>query len=203
MSVPEKKGPLGPMIIGVGGFCVLIGLGVWQASKVAQKNSVIADAEERLIAPPSALPETPDAERDNYKRVTVEGAFVNDEESYFLTSQTLKGPGFDVIVPFETTDGRRILVDRGYVPQRLRDPSTRTETTIDGPTKVEGVLRWPDDTSSWTLDPDIAKREFYSRSVQPLADLMKTEQVMVMASETGGTDWPRGSNRVPLFLKML
>ena len=164
MSAPEKKGPLGPMIIGVGGFCVLIALGVWQASKVAEKNRVIADAEQRLLAPATALPETPDDERDNYKRVTVEGQFINDEESYFLTSQTLKGPGFDVIVPFETTDGRRILIDRGYVPQRLRDPSTRTETTVTGPTKIEGVLRWPDDTSSWTLDPDIAKREFYSRS---------------------------------------
>ncbi len=193
MSASQKKWPLGPMIIGVGGFCVLIALGVWQSSKVASKNSVIADAEQRLIASPMTLPEIPDAERDNYKRVMVEGRFLNDEESYFLTSQTLKGPGFDIIVPFETTDGRRILVNRGYVPQNLRDPATRTETTIEGRTKVEGVLRWPDDTSSWTLDADIPKREFYSRSVAPLADLMKTEQVMVTASETGGDDWPRGS----------
>ena len=193
MSASQKKMPLGPIIIGVGGFCVLIALGVWQASKVAEKNRVIADAEQRLIAAPTPLPETLDAERDNYKRVIVEGRFLNGEESYFLTSQTLKGPGFDVIVPFETTDGRRILVDRGYVPQKLRDPATRTETTITGRTKVEGVLRWPDDTSSWTLDADIKIREFYSREVAPLADLMKTEQVMVMASETGGNDWPRGS----------
>ena len=102
MSASQKKWPLGPMIIGAGGFCVLIALGVWQSSKVAWKNSVIADAEQRLIAPPTALPEIPDAERDNYKRVAVEGRYVNGEESYFLTSQTLKGPGFDIIVPFET-----------------------------------------------------------------------------------------------------
>jgi len=193
MSANKKSWPLGPLLIGTGGFCVLIGLGVWQTSKVAAKNRVIADAEQRLLAAPRALPETPDEERDNYKRVKVEGQFVNDEESYFLTSQTLKGPGFDVIVPFETTDGRRILVDRGYVPQRLRDPASRKETTIEGVTVVEGVLRWPDDTSAWTLDADLGKREFYSRSVAPLADMMKTEQVMVMASETGGNDWPRGS----------
>ena len=84
-------------------------------------------------------------------------------------------------------------MDLGYIPQKLRDPATRTETTITGRTQVEGVLRWPDDTSSWTLDADIKIREFYSREVAPLADLMKTEQVMVMASETGGNDWPRGS----------
>ena len=193
MSASQKKWPLGPMIFGVGGFCVLIALGIWQTSKVSWKNSVIADAEQRLTAPPAALPKTLDAQRDDYKRVVVEGRFLNDEESYFLTSQTLKGPGFDVIVPFETTDGRRILIDRGYVPQRLRDPSTRAETTIEGPTRVEGVLRWPDDTSSWTLDADLPKREFYSRSVKPLADLMNTEQVLVMASETAGNAWPRGS----------
>ncbi len=193
MSANRKSWPLGPIIIGLGGFCVLIMLGVWQAGKVAEKNRVIADAEQRLIAPPAPLPETSDAERDNYKRVRVEGRFLNGEESYFLTSKTLKGPGFDVIVPFETSDGRRILVDRGYVPQNLRDPATRTETTIEGLTEVVGVMRWPDDTSAWTLDADIPKREFYSRSVAPLADLMKTEQVMIMAGETGGKGWPRGS----------
>lgn len=193
MSAPQKKWPLGPIVIGLGGFCVLIALGIWQTSKVADKNRVIADAEQRLIAPPTALPETLNAERDNYKRVTVEGRFLNGEESYFLTSQTLKGPGFDVIVPFETTDGRRILIDRGYVPHRLRDPATRVETTVEGSTQVVGVLRWPDDTSSWTLDADLSIREFYSREVAPLADFMKTEPVMVLAGETGGTDWPRGS----------
>ncbi len=193
MSAGHKSSTWGPLIIGIGGFCVLIALGFWQWAKVDQKNRVIAEAEQRLLTPPRPLPEKPDAERDNYMRVTVEGRFVNSEESYFLTSQTLKGPGFDIIVPFETGNGRRILVNRGYVPQALRDPATRTDTTIEGPAQVTGVLRWPDDTSSWTLDPDIAKREFYSRSVAPLAGFMKTEQVMVTASETGGTEWPRGS----------
>lgn len=193
MSASPNKKPLGPMIVGVGGFCLLIVLGVWQSSKVADKNAVIADAEQRLAAPSSALPDVPDAQRDNYKRVVIEGRFVNAEESYFLTSQTLKGPGFSVIVPFETTDGRRVLVDRGYVPQNLRDPAARAATTIEGQTKVEGVLRWPDDTSSWTLDADQSKREFYSREVGPLSDFMNTEPLMVLASETSGSDWPRGS----------
>jgi surfeit locus 1 family protein len=193
MSVAKKEWPLGPIIIGVSGFCVLLALGIWQFTKVQWKNSIIAEAEQRLLAPPSALPTTLDPPRDDYKRVMLEGVFLNDEESYFLTSRPPFGPGFDVIVPFVTTDDRRVLVDRGYVPQSLRDPAERTDTKVEGTTQVVGVLRWPDDTSAWTLDADLSKREFYSRSVPPLADFMETEPVMVMASETDGPGWPRGS----------
>ena len=193
MSATKKNWPLGPLLVGVGGFCILIALGVWQSSKVQWKNAIIADAEQRLVAPPKSLPVTPDPVRDDYSRVKMEGQFENDQESYFLSSKPPFGPGFNIIVPFVTADGRRVLVDRGYAPQNVRDPAKRPETTIDGPTEVEGVLRWPQDTSSWTLDPDLPKREFYTRTVAPLAEFMKTEPLMVIASETGGSTWPRGS----------
>ena len=189
----ENRLPLGPLIVGLGGFCILIALGVWQFGKVQWKNEVIAEAEQRLVAPPRALPGDLDPKRDDYMRVTAQGRFLNDDESYFLTSFPVQGPGFNIITPFETEDGRRILVDRGYVPQSLRNPAERTDTRIDGPTEVTGVLRWPDDTSSWTLDHDPAKREFYSREVEKLAAFMGTDEVMILASETDGSGWPRGS----------
>lgn len=193
MSAASRQWPLGPIIIGVGGFCVLIALGIWQFSKVQAKNAIIGQAEQRLIAEPTHLPDILNPQRDDYRRVAVEGRFVNDEESYFLTSLPPYGPGFNVIAPFETTDGRRILVDRGFVPQRLRDPAQREATTPDGVVDVVGVLRWPQDTSFWTLDADLSKREFYSRSIEPLADFMKTEPLMILEGEKSGADWPRGS----------
>lgn len=193
MSATKKNWPLGPLLVGVGGFCVLVALGVWQSSKVQWKNAIIEDAEQRLIAPPTTLPKTLDPVRDDYRRVKIEGQFENDQESYFLSSKPPFGPGFNIIVPFVTTDDRRVLVDRGYAPQDVRDPAKRPETTIDGLTVLEGVLRWPQDTSSWTLDPDLPKREFYTRTVAPLAEFMNTEPLMVIASESGSSNWPRGS----------
>lgn len=189
----KRSWPLGPLVIGVGGFSILIALGVWQFSKVQWKNAIIADAEQRLMADPVGLPAVPDPVRDDYQRVAFEGRFVNGEESYFLTSLPPFGPGFDVIVPFETVGGRRVLVDRGFVPQALRDPAERTDTMVEDVTTVEGVLRWPQDTSAWSLEADLPKREFYSRTVAPLADFMQTEPILVIASETGGPGWPRGS----------
>lgn len=185
--------PLGPLIVGLGGFCILIALGIWQYGKVQWKNAIIAEAEERLVAPPRALPTDLDPGRDDYTRVSVTGEFLNAEESYFLTSIPLRGPGFNVIAPFETQDGRRILIDRGFVPQAQRDPSERPETRIDGETTVTGVLRWPRDTSSWTLDADLPKREFYSREVVKLAEFMDTEPVLVVAAPSDGPGYPRGS----------
>jgi len=187
-----RKWPLGPIIIGLGGFFVLVALGVWQSSKVQWKNSIIAEAEKRLEVAPVPLPKALNPDRDDYKRVIVEGGFDHAEERYFLTSTKREGPGFSIITPFQTKDGRRVLVDRGYVPEALRDPAKRVETSLTGPVTVEGVLRWPDDRSWATPDPDPKIREWYSREVGPLADALNTEPVLIQQSPVDRAGWPRG-----------
>lgn len=189
----ETRWPLGPVLIGLGGFLVLVALGVWQFSKVQWKNGIIAAAEQRLESAPIALPTAPNADRDDYLRVALAGTFAHGEESYFLSSKPPFGPGFNIITPFDTKDGRRILVDRGFVPQTLRDPAARTETTKSGLQELEGVLRWPQDTSFWTPEANLSKREWYSREVAPLAQALGTEPVLVVEAAADRTGWPRGS----------
>jgi len=192
MSAKAKNWPLGPTIIGLSGFCVLLTLGIWQVQRLQWKNAIIAEAEQRLLVAPEDIPETVDAARDDYKRVTVSGRFNHDSERYVLTSMPPNGPGFLVISAFETVGGRRILVDRGFVPQSLRDPSTRTDTREDGMVQIDGVLRWPSDRSNFTPDPDPSIREWYSREVAPLAEAMDTEPVMIVQGPTDRPGWPRG-----------
>jgi surfeit locus 1 family protein len=192
MSATKRNWPLGPIIVGLGGFCVLVTLGFWQVQRLQWKNAIIAEAEQRLTVAPEALPATLDPGRDDYKRVTVSGRFDHASENYVLTSMPPNGPGFAIITVFETIEGRRILVDRGFVPQMFRDPSTRTDTREDGMIKLEGVLRWPSDKSSFTPDPNPSIREWYSREVPPLAEAMDTEEVMIVQGPTDGPGWPRG-----------
>ena len=192
MSVAKRNWPLGPIIIGLGGFCVLVALGVWQVQRLQWKNAIIAEAEQRLLVASEPLPKALEAERDDYKRVSVSGKFDHSSEQYVLTSKPPHGPGFDIITVFETEDQRRILVDRGFVPQALRDPSTRTDTREDGMVELDGVLRWPSDRTNFTPDPNPSIREWYSREVPPLAEVMKTEPVMIVQGPTGGSGWPRG-----------
>ena len=179
---------LGPVIIGLGGFAVLLLLGFWQVERLQWKRGIIDEAERRIAAPPRSLPVDLDPERDDYMPVFVTGAFDHGGVVYFLTSQKPTGPGFEVIAPFETADGRRILVNRGYIPQDEKGE----ETGPDGPLRVEGVLRWPSDMNSFTPDPDAAKREFYSREVGPLAAMADTLPIMIMQAPTRAAQMPRG-----------
>src|SRR3546814_568316 len=60
------------------------------------------------------------------------------------------------------TDGRVILVDRGWVPENRRDPATRAEGQPEGQVTLEGLLR----TGGWKgLDfarpPNEPEERFY------------------------------------------
>jgi len=183
---PDLRGPL---VIGLGGLVVLLGLGFWQLDRLEWKRGIIAEAERRLAQDPAPLPAELDPARDDYLPVIVEGQFVGDE-LYHLTSQKPQGPGFDVIAPFETVDGRRILIERGYIPQNQRDPATRDAP--QGVQQVEGFLRWPDDLNRFTPDPDPAMRIWYARNVPSLSDAAGTEPVMIVQAPTGTDTLPKG-----------
>lgn len=180
---------LGPIVVGLGGLATLLALGLWQLDRLDWKRGIITEAERRLSMPPVFLPVDLDAERDDYLPVFVQGRFTGDE-LYHLTSQKPQGPGFDIIAPFEMTDGRRILVERGYVPQDQRDPATRTAP--DGPQRIEGFLRWPDDMNRFTPDPDTEKRIWYARNVPSLSGGAGTDPVMIVQAPTGVEEFPRG-----------
>ena len=56
-----------------------------------------------------------------------------------------EGVGWHVITPFQIEGGYRdgdiILVNRGWVHNRLLDPDTRNEAQVSGPVELEGVVR--------------------------------------------------------------
>lgn len=192
MELSSRGKLLGPMIVGLGGFVVLAMLGAWQIQRLGWKQGIIAEAERRIAAEPQALPVDLDPARDDYMPVFVTGTFDNDAEAFFLTSKQPFGPGFDIITPFETTDGRRILVDRGYVPQDERDPDTRSGENFEGEIRVEGVLRWPDDVNSFTPDPDLATRTWFSRDVDSLSGGLDTLPIFLIEAPTDRGGFPRG-----------
>jgi surfeit locus 1 family protein len=166
-----------PLAFGLIGTTVLIGLGTWQVQRLAWKNGIIATIEARLAADPEALPATPDPDTDRYRRVTVEGAF-QPGELHVYTSAPPRGVGYRVIVPFETADGRCILIDRGFVPIGDKD-APRPPV----PATVEGALVWPDETDSWTSPPDREKNIWFARDVALMSAALGTEPLMI-ASET-------------------
>jgi surfeit locus 1 family protein len=169
-----------PLLLGLIGAAILIGLGVWQLQRLQWKEAKLAEIDAKIIAAPVALPATPDAVGDKYLPVTTEGRFTG-EEADVLTSGKFEGVGYRVIAVLETADGRRVMVDRGFLPEDQlalpRPPGTVT---------VTGNLHWPDEVDSFTPPPDLVKGIWFARDVPALARVLKTDPVLIVAREATG-----------------
>lgn len=169
-----------PLLFGLVGAAILIGLGTWQVQRLHWKEGLIATAEAKIAMPAVALPTQPDPIADRYLSVTVQGRFLGPE-AHVLTSIQGQGPGFLVIAAYQTDDGRRILVDRGFVPE-----TAKTAPRPPREVAVTGNLNWPDDVNSATPPPDEGRGIWFGRDVAAMASALGTEPLMLIArSDTG------------------
>ncbi|WP_284163545.1 SURF1 family protein [Frigidibacter sp. SD6-1] len=171
-----------PLILGLVGVAILLSLGTWQLRRLAWKETVIADIEARITASPVELPPAPalDPERDRYLPVRVTGRTTGDEVRVLSGKKDIGG-GYEIIATFETEDGRRILLDRGFVPEAGRDAS-RPPVAL----AVTGNLHWPAEADGYTPAPDPANRLWFARDVATMSENLKTEPVLVVLRTAEG-----------------
>lgn len=167
------------LIIAIAGSLVLISLGNWQVRRLDWKEGVLNEITQRIADDPIALPDAPDVTKDRYLAVAVQGEMLPGEV-HVLVSVKQVGPGYRIIAPYLTDDGRRILVDRGFIPTE-----DKTATRTLGPMEISGNLHWPDEIDGYTPDPDIDENIWFARDVSMLADALGTQPILLIArSET-------------------
>lgn len=182
------------LLVGLTGFGVLAGLGVWQVQRLAWKQAALAAIDNRIVDPPVPLPANPDPQEDRYLPVTVHGTMLAGEVRV-LVSQQMIGAGYRIIAPFVTDTGRRVLVDRGSVPVEAGDTARAL-----GPMRIAGNLHWPDEIDAFTPDPDRAANIWFARDVPLLAVELGTEPVLIVAAsrtDPGVTPLPVDSAGIP------
>lgn len=179
---------IAPLVVGLLGVAILVSLGVWQLQRLEWKRGVLAEIDARLAAAPVAVPASPDPQADRYRRVRAEGALLPGEIHVYTSGPG--GVGYRVIAPFELSDGRRVLLDRGFVPigdKELARPP--------GPLAVTGNLVWPDDGPP---DPDRAKNVWTGRDVPLMAADLGTAPVLVVAAEVAPAGPEGGPGKAPV-----
>ncbi|WP_368187076.1 SURF1 family protein [Aestuariibius sp. HNIBRBA575] len=168
-----------PILLGLSGCAVLMSLGFWQVDRLGQKQAYLAEIEARIIDAPVALPDDTDESRDKYLPVTVTGQ-ITDEHVYMLAPVRGTSPGYRV-VSVMLVEGRRLLVDRGFITADLRG-----NLADAGQVTYRGNLHWPQEADKWTpaQDGDL----IFARNVGPLAAALNAENVMIVVADHGGTD---------------
>ncbi len=199
-----RRGVLVPSLAAVAAFAVLLSLGLWQLDRKAWKEGLIATIEQRLSAPPVALPAPPTwprltAAEDEFLRVAVTAEFLNDREALVYTSgsslrEGTSGPGYWVFTPARLAGGAVVMVNRGFVPEGKQDRAARPNGEVAGPINMVGVLRWPEPPGVFTPAGDPVRNIWFSRDSSAIASA-KGVSVAPFYLELESPDAPGGLPR--------
>ena len=182
VDVPRKRrGLLLPSIFALLCLALLIGLGTWQLERKAWKDKLIETLNERLGASPQPLPpagawDRLDPSEAEFRRVAFRAEFQNpnppnprNHEARVYTAGSglrddIKGPGYFVFAPARLTDGRVVVVNRGYVAGQPNQ-GTKPVPRPAGPVDIVGILRWPERRGWFVPAYDGRADVWYARSL--------------------------------------
>ncbi|MBV8777628.1 MAG: SURF1 family protein [Alphaproteobacteria bacterium] len=144
-----------PTLLTVPAVLILAALGLWQLQRLQWKEDLIAQRTAAAAAAPIAPPQTlAEAQAEPFRRVVAQGVFAHDKELYLAASSEGGGAGYQVLTPLRMTDGRTIIVNRGFVPQEIKEPAKRAAGQVAGDVRVAGLLRLPPDVKPTFFLPD-------------------------------------------------
>ena len=169
-----KKRIIIALLFGLIGAGILAALGLWQLDRLQWKNVMLAQIEARIGSAPVAIPAQPNQARDQYLPVQITGRIMPDEIHVLASVQKI-GAGYRIISVFVLDDGRRVMLDRGFVAIAAK-AAPRPEVAAE----IIGNLHWPDEINSATPVPDQAAAIWFARDIVAMAEVLHTEPVLVV-----------------------
>lgn len=170
-------------------------LAMWQNDRRQQRDAEIATIESNYNASPVDFAEEVEGtsselrHEDEWTKVEVRGRY-EPQLTVLARNRTVNNqPGFYVIVPFTTSSGSQVLVNRGWVPA----PSTGTASPDQvpqppsGETTVTGWLR-PTEDGSKDNNPDGIIRAIDTDRVPGLSDPYERVFVQMGAEDPAGDE---------------
>lgn len=186
-----------PTLFVAPGLALLIGLGVWQIARLHEKEALIASVQAGFNSAPESLGKllAGGATGAEWHHVRVSGHFLHDKEQYVFAQGPMGATGVQVVTPLVQPDGRILLVDRGFVPDGLRNPARRAQGEIAGQVSLTGVVRLSEEPGAFTPAPDLKTRLWFIKDVPAMAKAagVPALPVLIEADDTpnpGG--WPLG-----------
>lgn len=169
-----------PILLGLVGIALLCSLGVWQIGRMYEKRAQLAEMTAGITTAPEPVPTKYDPEKDRFRTVTVAGQFTG-EQLYVLSGQPDVGAGVRVISVLATADGRRLLIDRGFLlDQDKHRPLTQKSADL------VGNMMWPRDSNAYTPPPDPKTGMWFARDADKMAAALGTEALIIVARNQTG-----------------
>lgn len=189
-----------PTLFAAAALAVLLGLGTWQFQRKTWKEGLQREIDARAMQPPVPVADAASLARlPQYTRVKLTGSFRHDGERYLFSPDQRYGSGSLVFTPLMLPDGSTVMVNRGFVPDALRDPIKRAAGQPNGTAEVVGLVREPEVQAAFVPPNDAARNLWYWRDIAAMAGgLPRVAKVYVDAAaepaNPGG--WPKGGGTI-------
>ncbi len=169
MKTPERERPRWSFIALILVLVVVcVGLGTWQVLRLEEKEALIARIVDRAEQPPQPLPPAPewvgfDPETWDYRHTSVTGTYRNDQTILVFTSLSeargkSEGLGYWVMTPMAVAGGGTVWINRGFVPEALKNAFAEGGPPELGSVTVSGILRRPERANMFTPGTERANR---------------------------------------------
>jgi cytochrome oxidase assembly protein ShyY1 len=158
-------------------LALLIGLGVWQLQRRAEKHALIAALTERLAAAPEALP--PPAQwnalapaTDEFRRMRLKATYEQRPDAMVYGSgsavrEDIAGPGTWAFLPARLSTGETVVVNAGFVQNTMQDRAQEDRAVarlVTGqPVTLTGYIRFPETAGLLTPAENLIKRLWFTR----------------------------------------
>lgn len=200
-----------PFIMTLIGLSILIGLGTWQLQRRTWKDGIIARIKAQQGQPPvSGTASWPDLpcrtisentldDPCEYQPVSLRGVFDHAQERHIFTASpkapgvpTTSPGGYWVFVPMRIDGGARtVYVNRGFVPETLKDQSRRVTGQPTQPVEITGLYRSSQKRAMLDGANDPAKNIWYVRNPAELWALGAAAPAYLdMAGPVPAGGWP-------------
>jgi cytochrome oxidase assembly protein ShyY1 len=122
----------------------MINLGFWQLNRLSDKRDLNASITAETKRPVTDLTKAPfDSLGTQWSQVVLKGSYSNENAITIINRSQDGAAGYNSALPFVTTNGQIVLVNRGFVPLAMANP-----TAPAGELQILGYVRNPQKRSA-------------------------------------------------------
>lgn len=178
-------------------FALTLGLGTWQVFRLQWKENLIATIEEAQKAPAVTKLPTDEAElkKLDFHPVKLSGVWLHEIEYHLYPRFYKNARGYAIFTPLQLNDGRVIIINRGWVPEKKKAIEDRRETIAAGRANVVGMLRLGRERHFMTPKNDPLDNIWFGRDTDEMAMTYDVQNVIPATVDAVGV---QDDNRLPV-----
>ena len=177
-----------PWLFFIAAMATTLTLGTWQIFRLEEKTALIAEIEKaKTEAPLAALPANDALAAHAFERVTLRGVWIPDVEFHVTPRYFRDQLGYHVFAPLALTDGRVVLVNRGWVPAARKNADTRPESLARGEALLTGMIRIGADRNPFTPPSSPEKNIWFGRDIAQMAATAALADIVPATVDVIGT----------------